>query len=49
VKDRLATEGIPLPEGHIDRAIQWRMPQVFKGKKTKGSSGSEYLSCESAE
>lgn len=37
VKERLRQEEIPRPNDDLEKAIQWRMPQVFKAHKAKGA------------
>jgi hypothetical protein len=40
VKERLRQEEIPRPSDDLEKAIQWRMPQVFKAHKAKSASKS---------
>ncbi|KAI0443029.1 hypothetical protein F4803DRAFT_517151 [Xylaria telfairii] len=37
VKERLKQEEIPCPNDDLEKAIQWRMPQVFKAHRAKGA------------
>ncbi|KAI0449023.1 hypothetical protein F5B21DRAFT_509576 [Xylaria acuta] len=37
VKERLRQEEIPQPSDDLEKAIQWRMPQVFKAHKAKSA------------
>ncbi|TRX93652.1 hypothetical protein FHL15_005328 [Xylaria flabelliformis] len=47
VKERLKQEEIPLPGDDLEKAIQWRMPQVFKAHKAK-TAGSANLVVEAS-